>query len=100
MAEQTVPNTGDPRIDAALERIRGKFTDLEDAMIVQAHLEKSMSSRLKEHAELIADHHDFIKSQQAALSLHTQKMGEFDEKLNALIDIISRMQGGMESRPS
>jgi len=31
---------------------------------------------------------------------HTQKMSELDEKLNALIDIVSRMQGGMESRPS
>lgn len=43
MAGQTIPNTGDPRVDAALERIRGKFTDLEDAMIVQAHLEKGMA---------------------------------------------------------
>ena len=90
---------GDLRVDTALERIRGKFTHLQDAMIVQAHLKKRISSRLKEHAELIGDHHEFIKSQQAALRLHTQ-MGEFDEKLNALIDIVTRMQGGMESRPS
>jgi hypothetical protein len=27
-------------------------------------------------------------------------MQEFDEKLNALIDIVSRMQGGMEARPN
>ncbi len=27
MAEGSIPNTGDPRVDAALERIRGKFTD-------------------------------------------------------------------------
>ncbi len=92
MAEQTIPNTGDPRVDAALERIRGKFTDLEDAMIVQAHLEKGMAARLKDHAQFMAD-------QQAAIKLHTQKMAEFDEKLNALIDIVSRPQGGMESRP-
>jgi len=107
MAEQSIPNTGDPRVDAALDRIRGKFTDLEDAMVVQAHLEKSMSARLKEHADLIASHHeliashlDFIKEQEAAMSRHTQKMSEFDDKLNALIDIVARMQGGMESRSS
>jgi len=91
MAEQTIPNTGDPRVDAALERIRGKFTDLEDAMLVQAHLEKGLASQLKQHAEFMAD-------QQSAMTLHTQKMSEFDDKLNALIDVVSRMQGGMESR--
>jgi len=100
MAEQTIPNTGDPRVDAALDRIRGKFTDLEDAMVVQAHLEKSMSARLKEHADLIASHHDFIETEESAMRKHTQKMSEFDEKLNALVDVVSRMQGGMESRPS
>jgi len=85
MAEPTIPNTGDPRVDAALDRIRGKFTDLEDAMLVQAHLEKGLASQLKDHAEFLAH--------------HRQAMYEFDEKLNALIDIVGRMQGGMESRP-
>ena len=66
MADQTIPNIGDPRVDAARERIRGKFTDLEDAMIVQAHLEKGMASQIKQHAEFMAD-------QQTALKLHTQK---------------------------
>ena len=93
MAESTIPNTGDPRVDAALDRIRGKFSDLEDAMLVQAHLEKGMAERLKEHAQFLAD-------QQAAMQLHTQKMSEFDDKLNALIDIVGKMQGGMETRPS
>jgi hypothetical protein len=36
MAESNIPNTGDPRVDAALKRIHGKFTDLKDALIVQA----------------------------------------------------------------
>lgn len=93
MAESAIPNTGDPRVDAALDRIRGKFSDLEDAMLVQAHLEKGMAERLKEHAQFLAD-------QQAAMQLHTQKMSEFDDKLNALIDIVGKMQGGMETRPS
>ena len=100
MAEQTSPNTGDPRVDAALSRIRGKFTDLEDAMVVQAYLEKGMSSRIKEHAELLASHHDFIKTQEAAMSKHTEQMSEITDKLNGLIDVVGKMQGGMESRPS
>ncbi len=32
------------------------------------------------------------------MRLHTQRMSEFDEKLNALINIVGKMQGGMESR--
>ena len=93
MDESAIPNTGDPRVDAALDRIRGKFSDLEDAMLVQSHLEKRMAERLKEHAQFLAD-------QQSAMQLHTQKMSEFDDKLNALIDIVGKMQGGMETRPS
>lgn len=86
MAETPIPNTGDPRVDAALERIRGKFSDLEDAMVVQAHLEKGLAERTKERAEFIARHQQAIR--------------EIDEKLNALIDIVGKMQGGMESRPN
>ncbi|MGA7414395.1 MAG: hypothetical protein WBW33_28250 [Bryobacteraceae bacterium] len=39
-------------------------------------------------------------SQEAAWQKHTEAMSEFDEKLNALIDIVGRMQGGMETRRS
>ena len=46
-----IPLTGDPRVDAALTRIRGKFRDLEDAMVIQAHLEKRMAEQVKAHAE-------------------------------------------------
>jgi hypothetical protein len=88
-----IPNTGDPRVAAALDRIRGKFTDLEDAMVVQAYLEKGLAERTKEHAEFIADH-------QQAIREHKEAIREMDEKLNALIDIVGRMQGGMESRPN
>ena len=66
---------------------------MEDALIVMAHLETKAAARIKEHAEFIAD-------QEAAMKLHAQKMSEFDEKLNALIDIVGKMQGGMEARPS
>ena len=73
MAEQTIPNSGDPQVDAALARIREKFTDLEDAMVVHAHLEKRSAERTKEHAELLADHDGWMK--------HIQ------DKLDALTDI-------------
>jgi hypothetical protein len=64
---------------------------LEDSFIVMARLETKSASRIREHAE-------FIAGQEAAMRLHTQRMSEFDEKLNALINIVGKMQGGMESR--
>ena len=82
------PN-GNSRLDDHQERIarlEAARKEMEDALVVMAHLESKSAARIKEHAEFIASH-------EAA-------MQEFDGKLNALIDIVSRMQGGMESRPS
>ena len=76
-----------------LTRLEAARKELEDSFIVMAHLETKAAARVREHAE-------FIAGQEAAMKLHTQKMNEFDDKLNALIDIVSRMQGGMEARPN
>ncbi|MBV8551263.1 MAG: hypothetical protein JOY54_08170 [Acidobacteriaceae bacterium] len=75
-----IPLTADPRVDAALKRIRGKFQDLEDAMLVQAHLEKRAWERIKEHAQALADHDKWM--------LH------FQQKLDALTNIVMRRGGG------
>ncbi len=56
------------------------FRNLEDAMVVQAHLEKRMSERIKEHA--------------AFIERHENSMAEFDKKLKALIDIVTRRETG------
>jgi hypothetical protein len=66
MAERPIPNSGDRGVDAALARIREKFADLEDAMIVQVHLEKLASERTLEHARLLADHHINLADHEAA----------------------------------
>ncbi|MBV9763432.1 MAG: hypothetical protein JOZ48_01190 [Acidobacteriaceae bacterium] len=86
------PMTGDPRADAALTRLRehldkhdALLEGINDALIVNAHLEKRQSELLVQHAEFIA--------------FHDLKMREIDEKLNALIDIVMRREGGSEARP-
>jgi hypothetical protein len=86
-----IPSTGGPRVDAALERIRGKFQDLEDAMVVQAHLEKRMSEQIMARTEWLAAH-------QAANEKFDVKMAEIEEKINFLIDREMRREGGPESR--
>jgi len=90
-ADGEIPLTGDPKVDEALVRIRGKFRDLEDAMLVQAHLELRASERIKEHAEFLARH-------QAFLDRHATVIGEIEDKLNALIDREIRREGGPEAR--
>jgi hypothetical protein len=86
-----IPLTGNLRVDAALKRIRGKFQELEDAMLVQVHLERKAGERIKEHAQLIADHHELLKS-------HDEWMKHFQAKLDALTDIVMRREGGPEAR--
>ena len=83
MAENEIPLSGDVRVDAALKRIREKFRDFEDAFIVQAHLEKRAAERIKEHAEALANHEEWM--------LH------FQDKLDALTDIVMRREGGPEA---
>ena len=81
--------TGDPRIDAALQRIRGKFRDLEDAMMVQAYLEKRMTEQTRRHAEWLAAH-------EAANEKFDLKMAEIEDKVTFLIEREMRREGGPE----
>lgn len=73
-----------------LENLEYIVKELDDALVVHAHLEKRMGERIKEHAEILANHDDFVR-------YHDLKMREFDEKLNALIDIVMRREGGPEA---
>ena len=96
MAAETIPNSGDPRVDAALSRIRGKFTDLEDAMIVQAHLEKGLAQQTKEHANRLAD---LISGLEAEATERRAKDAALDARVDKLVSAIGELirQG---SRPS
>jgi hypothetical protein len=67
--------------------------ELEDSFLVMTHLETKQSNVIKGLAERQAERDQFER-------VHQLRMQEFDEKLNALIDIVSRMQGGMEARPN
>jgi hypothetical protein len=58
--------------------------ELEDAMLVHAVLEAKSAERIKEHAEFIAKHEIM--------------MAEFDGKLNALIDMLMKREGGPEAQ--
>jgi hypothetical protein len=95
------PLSGDPRVDAALARLRARndvrFKDLEDAMLVQAQLEKRAGERIKEHAELIAEHHASIRRHNQWLRNFETKMSEMEEKVHFLIDREMKREGGPEA---
>lgn len=79
-------------MEERVSRLEAARKEMEDALVVMAHLESKSAARIKEHAEFIARHEEWWDKHQIA-------MQEFDDKLNALIAIVSRQQGGMESRP-
>jgi hypothetical protein len=82
MTESTIPNTGDPRVDAALARIRGKFSDLEDAMVVQAYLEKGLAEQSKEHARRLTD---LISGLEAEAGERRAKDATLDARVDKLV---------------
>jgi hypothetical protein len=88
MAEQIIPNNGDPRVDAALSRIRGKFTDLEDALAVQAHLEKGLAEQSKLPARRLAD---LISSLEAESTERRAKDAVLDARVDKLVSSIGEL---------
>lgn len=110
-----IPSTGDPRVDAALQRIRGKFKDLEDAMLVQLQLEKRAEQErqrryedhdrwLQDHQRVLSIHNAMLQKHAEMQTVHEQRMAQFDlqmleieDKLNLLIDREMRREGGPES---
>ncbi len=92
---------GSGRLDDHEERI-GKLEaarkEMEDALIVMAQVESKAAAHTKEYAEFIASHQEHIEFMRASDARHAIKTAEFDDKLNALIDMIGGQQGGIESR--
>ena len=96
MAESTIPNTGNPRVDAALARIRGKFTDLEDAMIIQTHLEKGLAEQSKEQARRIAE---LRSSLEAEVTERRAKDAVLDARVDKLVSAIGELISQNRPRP-
>jgi uncharacterized coiled-coil protein SlyX len=108
MSSSPIPNTGDPRVDAALGRICLKFLDLEDALLVQVRLEKHLADNvdefkmrlrddveelrsvmafhnktLKSHNELLAAHDEFPASHHEFLEYHEETLRIHEDMLRS-----------------
>ena len=95
MSEETngLESTGNPLVDAALSRIRERFSDLEDAMLVQSQIEKRQTALLKDHAEWLAENTKALTQHRRFLKHHRLVMREIEDKLNALIEREIRREG-------
>lgn len=87
-----IPLTGDPRVDAAIERIRGKFRDVEDAMVVQAYLNRDIARLVKEEAEhlqqLREDMDSFKEQQKAEAAERKAKDAALDQRVSDVVSAI------------
>ena len=101
MSSSPIPNTGDPRVDAALERIRGKFTDLEDALLVQARLEKGLGDNVAEFKKRIADSVDELQDvmalQNKTLKSHNEFLAYHEETLRVHEDMLRSQAAAYKS---
>jgi hypothetical protein len=73
-----------PDTNERITKLEELASIMQDNLIVMAHLEKRQGEMLLSHSNFIAKHETMMQ--------------EFDGKMNALIDIIARMQGGMEAQ--
>jgi hypothetical protein len=119
-------SSGDPRVDAALARLRerndARFKDLEDALLVQIHLERKQAAmqdaRLNDaelvqrlHQNALRRHEEWLELQEQAVKRHEEwlagheramssidiKLAEITEKANFLFDREMRREGGPEA---
>jgi hypothetical protein len=81
-----------PEANERLSKLGEARRTIEETLVVMVQIEKRQSEMVKIQAESAERH-------EAWLTKHETSMQEFDAKPNALIDIVSRQQGGMESRP-
>jgi hypothetical protein len=78
-------------LKARVRTLEDARKDLEDAMIVMAHLEKQASERVKEHAIWLANHEDRLRQQFEA----DRELKEFDRRLDERIDSLVSAIGEM-----
>ena len=90
-------NNDNPSLEPRVTALEKSYKELDDAMLVHAHLEARAARRIKEHAEFLTDH-------ETAIQKHDQMMGELDtlmreisDKVNFIIDRDMKREGGPEA---
>jgi hypothetical protein len=64
--------------EARVAKLEQAHKDLEDAMIIMAHLEKTAAERIKEHATFIAEEEEYRREQK-------KRDRELDQRIDKLV---------------
>lgn len=90
-------NSGD-RLDdheQRLKKLEAARKEMEDAMVVMAHLEARAASRIKEHAEFVASIEAGIKSHESRIAKQEETSDLLGQRVDKLVlaigDLISRI---------
>lgn len=67
-----------------LRRLEAARKEVEDALVVMAHLESKAAERVKEHAQFIAEH-------QASIEQQRRSGEEVDRRIQALVSAIGNL---------
>ena len=84
------------------ERMQAAIQELQDAMVVMAHIEKRQSEMLKSHNEYLAEFEEHRRRTDAEIDEYRrrtdQNLAEITDKLNGLIGYVEgqRPDGGLK----
>jgi chromosome segregation ATPase len=96
------PNGGG-RIDDHEERIKkleAARREMEDTMIVMAHLESKAAARIKEHADFIAYMEESARSHERRMKEQEEMSKELDRRISNLVSSIGELIARIPSTPT
>jgi hypothetical protein len=70
-------------------QMQAAIKELQDAMVVMAHLEKHQTEILKQHARMIEKHDLLLEETQEFRRRTDQNLAEITDKLNGLIGYVA-----------
>jgi chromosome segregation ATPase len=85
---------GSGRIDDHEERLRkleAARKEMEDTLVVMAHLEAKAAARIKEHAEFIADFEASLRSHDKRMAKQDERSVALDERVDKLVSSIGEL---------
>lgn len=78
-------------LEPRASRIEQAKKDLEDAMIVMAHLEKKAGERIREHGEWLVEHEKSMRDHDRQIAEQREFGKKVDERINNIVSAIGKM---------
>jgi uncharacterized coiled-coil protein SlyX len=85
-------------LEPRVSRLEQARKDLEDAMIVMAHLEKKAGERIEEHAIFLAEHEKTMREHDRQIAEQREFGKQLDQRIDRLVSAIGKSIS--EGRPT